>query len=289
MHISWEYIETFLAVAEETSFSAAARKLEVTQPTISRRIVALEEKLGRSLFRRDVEGAHLNADGAKLLPLAAQMARYAEEFFVLAEHFEEQVEGMARLAAPVPVTHTFIIPFARWATAQFPELTIQVQQRASEDMLASGQIELGLLEQAPSHPELSVLARGKFATALYAAEAYAKECSRDPERIELIGFPASMSQRQPNATLRRKRPNHKMAFSSPDPSLQWSAMEAGLGAMLLPELFFGAPLAKRMDAGIEFPKMELFLVSSPGALLLPRVRALAEALKERFQTAVSKE
>lgn len=46
MHTSWEDAQTFLAVAEQRSFSAAAALLGVGQPTISRRVVALEARLG---------------------------------------------------------------------------------------------------------------------------------------------------------------------------------------------------------------------------------------------------
>ena len=48
----WNQVRAFLATVEEGSFSAAARALGQTQPTLSRQITALEEALGITLFER---------------------------------------------------------------------------------------------------------------------------------------------------------------------------------------------------------------------------------------------
>ena len=61
---------TFLMVAETGSFIDAARKMNVTQSTVSARIKVLEEQFGRSLFERSRNGATLT--GAGLLLLAVQ-------------------------------------------------------------------------------------------------------------------------------------------------------------------------------------------------------------------------
>ena len=66
MHTSWEDAETFLAVAEHDSFSAAAAMLGVGQPTISRRIANLESRLGCQLFTRSKLGSQLTEAGSRL-------------------------------------------------------------------------------------------------------------------------------------------------------------------------------------------------------------------------------
>ena len=48
----WDNLRTFLALAEEGSLTAAAKRLRVSHPTIARRIKALEEELGTRLFDR---------------------------------------------------------------------------------------------------------------------------------------------------------------------------------------------------------------------------------------------
>jgi DNA-binding transcriptional LysR family regulator len=74
-------LEYFVAVAEEESFTRAAVRCHVTQPSISQQILALERELGEPLFDRLPRGIRLSAGGAVLLDhakrvLAATPARH---------------------------------------------------------------------------------------------------------------------------------------------------------------------------------------------------------------------
>ncbi len=62
----WQSLSVFLAVAEEGSFSGAAKKLDLTQPTVSFHIDNLEKKLGCPLVERTARGASLTAYGEVL-------------------------------------------------------------------------------------------------------------------------------------------------------------------------------------------------------------------------------
>ena len=66
-------LEAFVAVAEELHFGAAAERLNMTQPPLSRQIQMLEKKLGTQLFGRTSRKVELTAAGATLLPRARQI------------------------------------------------------------------------------------------------------------------------------------------------------------------------------------------------------------------------
>jgi len=66
---------TFLMVADTGSFIDAARKMNVTQSTVSARIKGLEDMLGRPLFERSKSGAELTAAGEQFQKHALALVR----------------------------------------------------------------------------------------------------------------------------------------------------------------------------------------------------------------------
>ncbi len=74
-------LKSFIAVAEEKSFSAAAKNLFISQQTLSKQVAKLEEDLGTTLFIRSRPLA-LTPDGGQLLPIA-------KEILLLKQQFEE--------------------------------------------------------------------------------------------------------------------------------------------------------------------------------------------------------
>ncbi|WP_319773442.1 LysR family transcriptional regulator [Breoghania sp.] len=79
-NIQWSDLKVFDAVARHGSFLKASHELKIAQPTIGRRISALEESLGEKLFDRDIGGVTLTGFGGRLAPFAEKMR---EEFELL--------------------------------------------------------------------------------------------------------------------------------------------------------------------------------------------------------------
>ncbi|HEY1961194.1 MAG TPA: LysR family transcriptional regulator [Rhizomicrobium sp.] len=64
--VDWDDFRVFLEVVRAGSFNRAAAKLNMTQPTVSRRLLRLEENIGVRLFDRDRRGPRLTADGQRI-------------------------------------------------------------------------------------------------------------------------------------------------------------------------------------------------------------------------------
>ena len=69
----------FLMVAKEQSFTKAAEKLNITQPTLSRQLAALEEELGAKLFNRSGHSVTLTDEGVLLKRQALEMVDLEEK------------------------------------------------------------------------------------------------------------------------------------------------------------------------------------------------------------------
>lgn len=80
--MNWEDLRFFLAVAHSASLSEAGRRLGVSQPTVSRRLAAMEARMGVSLIDRTERGHRLTAAGNDILATA--------------EHVEEEIAGISR-------------------------------------------------------------------------------------------------------------------------------------------------------------------------------------------------
>lgn len=86
MELTKGEVEAFLAVIQNGGISAAADKLGITQPALSRRIAAIEEELGCVLIERGrgVRGSRLTAEGESFVVLAEWMLRIYTEAGMLA-------------------------------------------------------------------------------------------------------------------------------------------------------------------------------------------------------------
>ena len=74
-----EQLRVFAAVADEGSFTGAARRLYISHSTVSRTITALEEELGVRLFERSSRDFRLTEAGEALLPQAQSLLAAAEK------------------------------------------------------------------------------------------------------------------------------------------------------------------------------------------------------------------
>jgi DNA-binding transcriptional LysR family regulator len=79
-----QHLRDFIAIAKARSFSKAARRLHVEQPTLSRHIQQLEDELGVQLFVRAAKGIKLTREGIVLLKRARIVLTDADAMLDLA-------------------------------------------------------------------------------------------------------------------------------------------------------------------------------------------------------------
>jgi molybdenum-dependent DNA-binding transcriptional regulator ModE len=116
-------LEAFVAVAEEGGFSAAARRLCMSQPALSQTISAIERRLGVELFVRSATGVQSTEAGQALLDEArAILARYDQLLPAMARYTGEG-GGVIRLGIPCELASEVLCALAKFAV-RYPDTRV---------------------------------------------------------------------------------------------------------------------------------------------------------------------
>ncbi len=95
------YLQTFLTVAEEGSFTKAAEVLDVSKGLVSRHIQRLESSLNSKLFHRSTRSISLTESGRDLLTRAQQIQLLATEAEMRVRDMAQEISGELRITAPL--------------------------------------------------------------------------------------------------------------------------------------------------------------------------------------------
>ena len=195
-------LEAFVAVAEEGGFSAAARRLCMSQPALSQTINAIERRLGVELFVRSTTGVQSTAAGQALLDEArAILARYDQLLPAMARYTGEAAD-VIRLGIPQDLASEVLCALARF-TLRYPDTRVHPRHLPMAEQLAAlrgGQLDLSFMVQVPPGPdldkmlvareELGVLLSEKLAARLTGADGVRLDALTG---LDWVAFPRSNS------------------------------------------------------------------------------------------------
>lgn len=151
-------LESFRAVLREGSFTAAAKKLHMTQPAVSLHIKALEEELGARLLDRDGRGVRLTEAGAVLLEAADAALASLQEGARRIREIQAPERGTVVLACGDTVALHLLPPVLTKFGKLHPQADVVVHNHGSKtilDMLINREADLGIVTRPPFvDPEL---------------------------------------------------------------------------------------------------------------------------------------
>ncbi len=122
-----QQLETFLAVAEEKSFSRAAVRLRRTQPGVSQVIRKLEESIGEVLFDRAARDGSLTAAGVMLREYAVRLLALRREATSAIEELKSLERGRLHLAAN-EYTCLYLLPVLDAFRRRWPQIDVTVHR-----------------------------------------------------------------------------------------------------------------------------------------------------------------
>lgn len=150
--------KTFLAIVEAGSFKDAAEKLFVTQSTISMRIKALEQALGRTLFERARSGTRLTPAGEQFQRHATALLRvwsHAQLEVALSDHHTDHMA----IGGQISLWEGYLLKWVAWLHAARGDIAVTAKMgtsRALIEQLLEGSLDLAVVYRAESRPGLIV-------------------------------------------------------------------------------------------------------------------------------------
>jgi DNA-binding transcriptional LysR family regulator len=281
----WSLWRSFAAVVAEGSFSAAARRLGLSQPTLGRHIEALERALGLPLFERSLQGVRPTDAALRLYdPVEAPRIALAEASLRAEGAAVGELEGTVRITSSEITTHYVL-----------PELLVPLREAlpgVSLELVPSDVVENLLLREAdiavrmfrPTQPDLITRRIGAVPVVCCAHESYLARRGTpttipDLAGHDLVGYDRSTliieGARALGVTLTRE----DFRLRTDSQTAMWELLRAGLGIGFAQ---FGmvrdTPGMHRILPAISVPGLEIWLTTHRELSTSRRIRAVYDAL-----------
>ena len=140
----------FLAVAREENITKAAAILHVTQPTLSRQLMQLEEELGVKLFRRSQYRIILTEDGMLLRRRAQEIVELADKAERELQHIDTALTGEVAIGCGESAAMTFLSNHIRAFRTLHPQVQFRIYSAIADDVkerIEKGLLDMGLLTE----------------------------------------------------------------------------------------------------------------------------------------------
>jgi len=132
-------MNVFVRVVETGSFSKAAKEFSITQPTVTKLVAAIEERLKVRLLNRNTRGVSVTESGALYYEKCKTIVREAQEADDIVRLRQTQATGMLRIGTSVAFGRRVITPLALEFMAQHPQLQLDLSfEDRYTDLVANG-------------------------------------------------------------------------------------------------------------------------------------------------------
>lgn len=284
----WSLVQSFLAVAEAGSLSAAARYLDRSQPTLGRQIKALEHSLGVQLFERHARGLSLSNAGANLLPMAQQMHLAMNDMMLTAAGQSVQLEGTVRITASIFASHHLLPPILSKIRVAEPAIQLELLPSDTTENLLFRAADIAVRMYRPTQMDIVTRHITDLQLGVFAARDYLERAGRpatvdDLLTHDLIGY-------DQNDLIVRTMQNMGWAITRDDfavrcdnQAVYWDLLRAGCGiGFSQVQIGRADPEVEQLLVDVEIPKLPVWLAAHQVMQKTPRLRRVWNMLAEEL-------
>ena len=186
----WSQAQAFLATAETGSFSGAAGRLGLSQPTVGRHVAALESDLGVLLFDRVGKSLMLTDNGLALVEHVKAMQDAADRLSLSALGQDKTIAGPVSITASDVFCAYILPPIIERIRQTYPEVQVEIVSTNDVQDLRRREANIAIRHVQPTHPELYAKRLRTTQGKLYGATSYLDRLGR-PATIKDLGKTAT--------------------------------------------------------------------------------------------------
>jgi DNA-binding transcriptional LysR family regulator len=287
INFDWNHARAFLVTAEEGSFSAAARALSSTQPTIGRQVAALEQELHVTLFERVGTRLELTVSGLELLEHVRAMGAAANRTSLVATGQSESVEGTVCITASEPIAAFLLPPILRRLRREHPGITLELIVSNEARDLHRREADIAIRNFSPTQPDL-IVRKIRVSTAhLYASPSYIErvgplDSAEDLTRAEILGFERGENMVDIfKSLLSLDVRDDQFPIITSNHLVQWELCKQGAGVcLMLDEVATREPLVLKVFPGMRSIPVPIWVVCHRELRTSRRLRLVFDWLAE---------
>ena len=286
--VGWDDQRIFLAVLEEGSLSAAARRLGLSHPTVRSRIETLEQQLGTVLFTRSVNGLTPTETAEALREPARAMAMASEFFVRQASASGGEASGTVRISVP-DFMGIEVIPamLARLREAH-PAIRIELSlSNLPADLLAQ-EVDVAVRTVAPKQDALVARKVAAIPLGFFASRSYVERRGRPSSLAELAEHDVIGPDRNRSDLAMVERlgglARDRLVLRTDSHPAHVAAARAGVG-IAVAQVPVGErdPNLVRILPDLDVMVLETWIVTHENLARVPRVRAVFDSLVGSFR------
>lgn len=285
--LDWDDLRTFLMIARHRTLSAAARAMQVQQPTMGRRLEALEQRAGATLLQKTPGGYVLTPAGEAVLATVERIEAETQTVERLIAGKDLRIEGTVRLTTVETMAAEVLSPILGAFRLDHPAVRVEIVAATRSLSLTKREADVALRVAPFSQSDLVARKVGHLGYGLYASPAYverhgALDLNGDADGHSLILTEPDLLETPEMRWLRSLVPNASVSVVSNSRLIHRAAAREGMGlACLARYLGDSDPRLLRLPVpDREAPVRDLWLGLHADMRHMPRIRTFADALQD---------
>ena len=281
--MEWSDLRIFLAIARAGTLGGAARKLGLTQPTMGRRLRALEEAVGHALFQRTADGFVLTDEGDAVLGHAERMEEEALAVQRRLAGREHRLDGLLRVSSSDWFGTCLLAPVLVEFGRRHPGVVVELLTDTRLYSLPRRDADMVFRIKPFDEPEVISRRLMHIAYALYGPEGSEPPRLGDGSGTRVVTMNSAFAEMPDAVWLRRVLPHAEVGLRSNNREVQARLCAQGAGLAVLPRPLGNAiPGIVALDIGESPPGRDTFVGYHRDLRRLARLRALLDLIIERL-------